>query len=179
MSDFIFAPTPPRSIAGIATTRDPAPLHAALLTHFAVTLPTTPSTIQSGPITWSCVSPSRFLAAADRAASLPIRLTQLLKDLAAVTDQSDMWSTYTLSGTATRDALSRIVPIDLYPGSFPIGALACTRAAHLDVRLTRIAHDIYELAVTRSYTADLEHALDSAFHGIQTELAAPPHHHPI
>jgi sarcosine oxidase subunit gamma len=107
----------------------------------------------------SCLAPGRYLATADRLADLPSRFARSLSSLAAITDQSDLWHTLTLTGPAAALVLARLVPINLAPEIFPVGALALTRAGHLDVRLWHIADATYELATPRSYAADLDHAL--------------------
>lgn len=153
----------PRSIAAITAFRDRAALCAALQAEYGTAAPpTTPSFVQAGPVTLSCLSPARYLATGPRDAALPARLAQTLAGLAAVTDQSDQWAIFTLSGPQTRDRLARLVPIDVAPETFRIGDLALTRAGHIDVRLWRIAADTYELAASHSYAADVRHGLRPA-----------------
>jgi sarcosine oxidase subunit gamma len=149
----------PRAIAGIAAFRDRAALRAALQSEYGTPPPTTQAFIQAGPVTLSCLSPTRYLAAAPRDTALPAHLAHTLAGLAAVTDQSDLWAIFTLSGPQGRDRLARLVPIDVAPNIFRIGALALTRAGHVDVRVWRVGEDLYDIAVARSYGADLRHAL--------------------
>jgi sarcosine oxidase subunit gamma len=151
----------PRAIVAIGAYRDRAPLIAALQTGFGLTAPTTPSFMASGGITLSCLAPGRYLATADRASALFVRVTAALSNIAALTDQSDLWHHFTLSGAAAADALARLVPIDLGPHAFPVGALALTRAGHLHVRLWHLSAETYELAVARSYADDLRHDLEN------------------
>jgi sarcosine oxidase subunit gamma len=152
----------PRSIAGIGAFRDRDRLLAALQAEFGVAPPTTPCSVRAEGLTLSCLAPDRFLATADRAANLPGRLAQSLAGLAAVTDQSDFWMTYIVSGPSVRETLARIVPIDLEPAKFRIGDLALTRGGHIDVRLWRVGEESYELAAGRSYAQDFRHALEIA-----------------
>jgi sarcosine oxidase subunit gamma len=151
----------PRAIIGIGAYRDRAPLLAALETGFGLTVPTTPSFVASGGITLSCLAPGRFVATADRDSGLVARLTAALATVAALTDQSDLWHYFVLSGAAAPEALARLVPIDLAPQSFPVGALSLTRAGHLNVRLWHLGAGSYELAVSRSYADDLRHDLEN------------------
>ena len=146
--------TAPRTIAGIGVFRDRAPCLAALHAEFGVTVPITPRFVQAGPVTLSCLAPTRYLASASADACLPVRLANKLAGLAAITDQSDMWATFALSGLLVRELLARLVPVDLTTTKFGIGDLALTRASHVDVRLWRLADHDYELAVTRSYAED-------------------------
>ncbi len=160
------APVPPRSVAGIASFRDQDRLHDALRTEFGATLPTKGGFVQAGTVTLACVAPTRFLAIGDSGANLPARLAKTLDGLAAVTDQSDMWATWLVSGTDVRECLARVVPIDLAAEVFQVGDLALTRAGHLDVRICRVGSDVYEVAVTRSVAADLLYALEQAKKGL-------------
>ena len=160
------APVPPRSIAGIASFRDQDRLQAALRTEFGAAVPTVAGFVQAGAITLACIAPARFLASGDAGANLPARLAKALDGLAAVTDQSDMWATWHVSGAGVRECLARVVPIDLASDVFQVGDLALTRASHLDVRVCRVGADAYEIAVTRSVAADLLHALEEAKKGL-------------
>jgi methylglutamate dehydrogenase subunit D len=159
MSDITFERAPPRSIAAIGAYANRAPLLSALAAEFGIAIPAPQSFVRSGSVTLSCLSPSRYLAAADRNANLPARLAKSLSGLAAITDQSDQWAIFTLTGPESRDALARLVPIDLAPEKFGIGALALTRASHLDVRLWHVTESTYELAVARSFEADFHSTL--------------------
>ena len=155
-------PTDPRSIAGIAAFKDRDRFLAAMKSEFGLTMPVTPSTIQAGGVAISCLAPGRYMATADRGADLPARLANVLTGLAAITDQSDQWVTFVVSGEQSSDVLARLVPVDLGAAQFGVGVLALTRAGHLDVRLWRVAEQTYEIAVTRSMSDDLHHALEQA-----------------
>jgi sarcosine oxidase subunit gamma len=146
----------PRSIAAIGALRNREALLAALQSEFGTAPPTTPNFIHSDAGTLSCLSPDRYFATALRDAALPARLAKTLEGLAAVTDQSDLWEIFTLAAPNVREVLAQLVPVDLTPALFPVGALALTRAGHMNVRLWRVGEDVYELAVARSYAEDLE-----------------------
>ncbi len=145
----------PRSAAGIASFRDHAGCAAALEAEFGVPLPAGPGFIQAGAVTLSRLAPARFLAVGPRAEPLSARLAERLAGLAAVTEQSDLWEFFAVSGSNVHDALARLVPIDLDPARFRVGDLALTRAGHLDVRVWRVSELGYEIAVARSYAEDL------------------------
>jgi sarcosine oxidase subunit gamma len=149
----------PRAAAGIASFRDHARLAAALGAEFGVALPAGAGFIQAGAITVSRLAPTRYFAVGPRAEALSSRLAKALAGLAAVTDQSDLWAFFTISGTHVRESLARLVPIDLDPARFRIGDLALTRAGHLDVRLWRVGEDRYDIAVARSYAEDLQYLM--------------------
>jgi heterotetrameric sarcosine oxidase gamma subunit len=57
-----------------------------------------------------------------------------------------------------------VVPVNLHPAKFAVGALALTRAGHLDVRVFRTGEMLFEVAVARSFAEDLRHLLDLAAH---------------
>jgi sarcosine oxidase subunit gamma len=156
------APAAPRAAAGITAFRDHEALRTALHAEFGIAPPSTPRFVQAGPVTLSCVSPTRYFVTAPPDVPLAAMLTKSLSGLAAITDQSDQWAIFALAGADIREMLARIVPVELTPAKFPVGALALTRAGHLDVRLWRIAEEFYELAVTCSCADDLRHALGLA-----------------
>jgi len=150
----------PRAAAGIASFRDRDRLVAALRAEFGADIPSTPRFVQAGALTLSCLAPARYFVTAPRDSDLPARLAESLAGLAAVTDQSDLWACFALSGPHVRTTLSRVVPVDVTPAKFRAGDLALTRAGHLDVRLWRLGECSYEVAVARSYAEDLRYVLD-------------------
>jgi len=163
MSDVLSLTEPaPRSIAGIASFRDHAALLAALQSEFGVSPPAGSAFVEASGVCLSTLAPFRYLAMADRSADLPRRLVAALSTHAAITDQSDLWHVFALSGPGVSDALSRVVPIDLASEAFPVGALALTRAGHFNVRLWHIDARTYEIAVPRSYADDLRYDLEKA-----------------
>lgn len=151
--------TPPRSVAAITAFGDASRLRDALRAHVGAEPPDTPGWIEAGATRLSCLAPERFLAQGPRDAALPGTLAALLDGIAAVTDQSDLWHTVTIAGPQASDRLARIVPVDLHPTAFPVGALALTRGFHVDIRLWRLGADEWELAVARSYARTIAHAL--------------------
>ncbi len=156
------APVAPRCIAGIAGFRDGARLHDALHSEFGAAPPGKARFVLAGAVTLACLAPARFLASADADAGLAARLAKALDGVAAVTDQSDMWAAWHVSGAGVRECLARVVPVDLAADIFQVGDLALTRAGHLDLRVCRVGADAYEIAVTRSVAADLLYALEEA-----------------
>ncbi len=150
---------PPGSLAGIAAFRDRARLMAALRAAFGVDVPVTSRYVQAGGVALSCLAPGRFLASGARDADLPARLARSLAGLAAVTDQSDMWAVFVVSGASVREVLAKVVPVDLGDDQFRTGDVALTRAGHLDVRLWRMTEHSYEISTTRSFGTDLRHLL--------------------
>ena len=148
-----------RAIVAIGAFHDRDAVRALLGQAYGVVIPTTPRVVEAGTVAVSCLAPGRYLASGDRASGLPARLTVLLDGIAAVTDQSDLWRTWRITGPTAPDLLARLLPIDLDPAVFRAGDLALTRLGHLDCRVWRLSAEIYELAVARSYADDLVHAL--------------------
>jgi sarcosine oxidase subunit gamma len=153
----------PRSVAGIGSFRNHEALREALQAEFGIAIPDQPGFTHGNGITLSCLAPGRYLASGERDANLPARAANALGGIAAVTDQSDLWEIFTVSGHRASESLARLVPVDLVDRRFPIGALALTRAGHVLVRLSRVAEQCFELAVARSYAADLHWALQRIF----------------
>jgi sarcosine oxidase subunit gamma len=61
-----------------------------------------------------------------------------------------------------RDALAKLVPIDLHPKNFTPDSTALTLAAHISVQIWQTADGAYNLACFRSFAEDLYHALTAA-----------------
>jgi heterotetrameric sarcosine oxidase gamma subunit len=97
------------------------------------------------------------------ATALPA-LRELVSGLALVSGQSDAWGVLRLTGPRLREALSRLLPIDLDAREFACGCVANTVcAATIAVTLWRLQDEhglpIFECAVPRSLAASFAHAL--------------------
>jgi heterotetrameric sarcosine oxidase gamma subunit len=156
---------PPQSIAGIGAYRDQSGLHEVLRREFWLSAPEGAGFVEVGPTRLGRLGPSRYVVSGDRGAGLPGRLAGLLDGVAAVTDQSDLWAYFGVAGEGVQEVLSRVVPVNLHPASFPVGALALTRAGHVDARVFRTGILRFEIAVARSYAEDLRHLFKLANHG--------------
>tara|TARA_R110000868_G_scaffold49287_2_gene159041 strand:+ start:77520 stop:78098 length:579 start_codon:yes stop_codon:yes gene_type:complete len=86
-----------------------------------------------------------------------------LSDVAALTDQSDGWSTVLLEGPLARDVLARLCPLDLRAAHFAQGAVARTEIRHMMACVTRVSEDGFRLMVFRSMAETL---LDELRHGL-------------
>lgn len=82
--------------------------------------------------------------------------------VASVTDQTDAWSTVTLSGAAVEDILARLVPMDTRLEAFPVGRVVRTKLAHLNVILIRTSEDAFVIMGFRSMAVTLVHDLEQA-----------------
>lgn len=85
-----------------------------------------------------------------------------LAEHAALTDQSDAWTTVTLSGDRAEDVLARVVPLDLSAAQFKRGHTARSQILHMSGSITRIRADTFLLMVFRSMAGTLLHDLERA-----------------
>lgn len=167
--DLSATPAPLRSVVGITSFRDEDRLRAAIQAEFGAALPAALRVVEAGAVSLACLAPRRYLAWGDRGDVLPARLATLLEGIAAVTDQSDLRETVRLDGQAAPQLLARLLPLDLDPDVFQIGALAATRMGHVDALVRRVAAQAYELSVTRSHAEGLHHALQALGVKVQDE----------
>jgi sarcosine oxidase subunit gamma len=93
-----------------------------------------------------------------------------LAELAAVAAQGDAWCGLGLSGPAARDVLARLVPLDLDPAAFPVGAAARSLLRHTPLLLVAEAQG-FELLVPRSYARTAVRELDAAMRGVEARAA--------
>jgi sarcosine oxidase subunit gamma len=81
-------------------------------------------------------------------------LKDAVGDAASVVDQSDGYGIVRVSGSHARDALCKLVPVDLHPSAFKVGDVATTFAGHVGVTLWRLEHErslpVFEVAAPRS-----------------------------
>jgi methylglutamate dehydrogenase subunit D len=89
---------------------------------------------------------------------------------AAVTDQSDAWSGFALTGPDATDTLARLVPLDLDPAAFRPGAVARTPLRHIPCLLLRTDAG-FELLVPRSLTRTAAHDLAEAMRAVAARAA--------
>lgn len=85
-----------------------------------------------------------------------------LAEQAALTDQTDAWTSVTLSGDGAEDVLARLVPLDLSDRQFKRGHTARTQIQHMTGSVTRLGNDTFLLMVFRSMADTLLHDLERA-----------------
>lgn len=154
-------------IASVAAGRGKA---EALARHarerFGLELPKKPQRMASGDLAFVGVGPGAWLATHERGSVMLGRELASLGDLAATADQSDGYAVLRLTGPRVRDALAKLVFIDLHPDAFAVGSVASTQAAHLGVILWRLddAGDgaVFEIAMYRSFAGSFWHALSES-----------------
>jgi heterotetrameric sarcosine oxidase gamma subunit len=78
---------------------------------------------------------------------------------AALSDQSDAWARLVLSGPLARAALARLVPLDLSPAAFPVGAAARSMLGHMNMLIVQAEEGVFTLMVYRSMTGTAVHEL--------------------
>ena len=81
---------------------------------------------------------------------------------AALTDQSDAWTSVTLSGAGAEAVLARLIPLDLSVAQFKRGHTARTQIQHMTGSVTRIGAETFLLMVFRSVAGTLLHDLERA-----------------
>lgn len=84
-----------------------------------------------------------------------------LCNAASVVDQSDAWVVVRLAGDGAEDVLARLVPIDLRPGAFPVGAAARTLCQHMTISIFRL-EDGLRIMAFRSMARTLAHEIAEA-----------------
>jgi heterotetrameric sarcosine oxidase gamma subunit len=91
---------------------------------------------------------------------LPATLQAEFSDVASVADQSSGYVVLRLTGAKVRDALAKLIPIDLHPSAFQIYDAAATVAAHIGVMVWRCEDGpdgcaVFGLACFRSFSPNL------------------------
>ena len=131
---------------------------------FQIELPQKPHRAFAGDVALAGIGPGAWLAIHNDASNaFAVSLRKTLGDLASVCDQSDSYVVLRVSGRRVRDAMTRLVPIDLHPFAFKSGDVAVTVAAHIGVTLWRLDDDadseVFEIAVFRSFAESFSRAL--------------------
>jgi sarcosine oxidase subunit gamma len=136
--------------------------------HFGLDLPTSPRLSAGSGAAFAGVGPGAWLAMAERGGNaFAARLMRDLQGVASVSDQSDGYVLIRLAGARVRDALSKLVPIDLDARAFKAGDVASTVASHIGVTLWRRPDDsdaapVFEVIMFRSLGQSFWHALAAA-----------------
>lgn len=143
-------------------------LAARVKERFGLDLPAGPRRHASDAFSLMGTGPGTWLATHEQGTTrLLSALRENIADLAAISDQSDGYAVLRLTGPEVREALAKLVFIDLHPGAFGVGHVACTVAAHTGITLWRLEDGpdgaVFELAVYRSFAASFRHALSASF----------------
>lgn len=111
---------------------------AALRDAVGIAPPRKPMRAASGDtaIVWS--GPNQWLLIRPRDAKAATELARKLTGLASITDQSDARVHLHLTGPDVRNALAKLMMLDLHPTEFPVGTAAMTGIAHIPVHIWRL-----------------------------------------
>jgi sarcosine oxidase subunit gamma len=133
-----------------------------------IELPQGPHRSAAAGVAFVGMGPGSWLALAERDGDdFSARLMSELDGVASVSDQSDGYTMIRLSGANVRDALAKLIPIDVDPRAFQVGDAASTVASHIGVTVWRLpdgppSSPLFEVILFRSLTRSFWHALAEA-----------------
>lgn len=90
---------------------------------------------------------------------------------AAVTDQSDGWAGFALSGPGAEAVLARLVALDLRVPAFPVGRAARAALNHMPLLLLRVGPGAFELYTFRSMARSAWHELAETMEKLEARAA--------
>lgn len=134
---------------------------------FGTSLPAAGRTAQADAATVIWSGPDQYLVVASRQDTpLAGQLSQRLGAPASVSDQSDARCMVAISGPRVRDALAKLVSVDLDEVAFPAGAVAATVLEHTNVTIWRAADGAdgprYLVLCLTSFAGSVWHAICEA-----------------
>lgn len=138
---------------------------------FALDLPRGPRRSANGDVAFIGTAPEAWFATNERVGNEFVKaLAGATDGVASISDQCDGYAVLRLSGPHVRDALCKLVPIDLHPNAFAVGAVAATVAAHIGATIWRLddqsGSSVFEIAIYRS----LAHSFGSALSASAAEF---------
>jgi heterotetrameric sarcosine oxidase gamma subunit len=153
-------------IATVLARRGPlGPLAARVREQFGIELPSGPQRVTAGDVAFAGIGPESWLVTSEiDSHGFAASVKEALSAVAAVADQSSGYAVLRLTGPKVRDALAKMLPIDLHARNFRVGAVAATIAAHVGTTLWRLedANDgspVFEIAIYRSFAGSFWHGL--------------------
>ena len=154
-----------------------AELSASIKAVFGCALPLG-AKVTSGDCCFVGVGPGRWLAVAEEGdgETLERKLAETAGKSGSVCDQSDGFVVFELTGSRLRDALAKLLAIDVDPRVFGPRSAATTSAALIGVTFWQLDDaPCFRFAVARSYEAAFIRALafSSAEYGFALEHEAP------
>ena len=113
-------------------------VRAALHSSTGLEAPAKPRRVakDNAALVWS--GPAQWLLMTNGGADIAAAAVTALTGLASLSDQSDSRLHLELYGPRTRDAMAKLVGIDVHPATFPEGAAAMTAIADIPVHLWRL-----------------------------------------
>ena len=151
-------------MVGLATAVHQVPaVIEAMQAEWRITLPLVPRYVEGHGLAAVWAGPQHWIILAEPGDNLLANLHARLVGLASLTEQGDGRCVLRVDGPYVREALAKLLPIDLHPRAFAEGDAALTVAAHIHVHLWQVdARPTYDLAVFRSYAASFFAALTAA-----------------
>jgi sarcosine oxidase subunit gamma len=135
---------------------------------FGIELPSGPYRVAAGDVAFAGVAPGSWLVTSEiDSHRFAASLKEGLGAVAAVADQSSGYAVLRLTGPKLREALAKVLPVDLHPRSFRTGDVLATLASHGSATLWRLqdaadGSPVFEVAVYRSFAASFWHSLASS-----------------
>ncbi len=142
-----------------------AALARRLRERFGIELPEGPQRAAAGDMALAGTGVGAWLATREEGGNaFAVSLREAIGDLASISDQSDGYAVLRLWGPRVRDTLAKLVPVDVHPGAFKIGAVAATVTAHIGATLWRLedagdGSPVFEITVFRSLAESFWHVL--------------------
>ena len=137
----------------------------ALHSYLGMSPPRTPARVANGDVAIVWSGRGQWLLMQPHDARTATDLAQTLAGLASLTDQSDARVHLRLAGPDVRNALAKLVMLDLHPAGFPVGAAAMTVLAHMPVHIWRLPDGdsaTFVVAGPQSYATSLWHHIVTA-----------------
>jgi len=153
-------------IARIAARRAQAPGLTELFEfHFGLEPPNAPRRAGRGDVAIAGIGPDTWIATRENAGhDFAQSLQSLLGHSASVVDQSDAYVMLRLAGPRVREAMAKLVPIDVHERSFRVGDVAQTVCGYINLMLWRLedtaqSDPAFELWAARSLAVSLYQAI--------------------
>lgn len=131
---------------------------------FGLELPRGPRRIGNDRLAFVGVGADAWLAVAGQNPEVAQSLVSAVGEFAAISAQNGGYALLRLSGPKVRDALAKMLPIDLHQRNFATNAAATTLAGHIAITLWRLADaregsPVFEIAVPRSLAVSFAEVL--------------------
>ena len=137
-------------------------LKHAVRSKYTLDLPDKPTLVRSPGVSFLWTGYRTWMAMANEA-DIPDLESVVRHDigvLASISDQSDGRLLVELSGAQVREALAKLVPVDLHPRAFRPGDTALTLFGHVAGQITQVdSAPAYELMMFRGYADSFLHDL--------------------
>jgi len=141
-------------LATLSAGRDVSALSRAIEAACGAPLPQGPTVAAGGAFSFIGIGPGRWTVAAESMSgeALLAKLEAAAGTNGSACDQSDGSEVYELSGARVREALMKMLEIDIDPAVFKTGSAAVTRAASIGVTVWQTSEaPVYRFQVARSY----------------------------